>query len=224
VTDAFVDDAPMVQLLTPEGDRVPHPDYDVDFSDDEYRELYRDLVLVRRVDVEATALQRQGELGLWTSLLGQEAAQVGSGRAMRENDYAFPSYREHGVAWVRGVDPVDIIAIFRGAHWGAWDPQASRSCSWTGTESSAAGVSWRHRGCAASPDRKGTICSPSPESQNCPAPFSTLRARLHRSRCSPAGGRCPGRPTAGTCCCPTEGLCASTTARPTRARRFLARI
>src|SRR5690606_20784690 len=72
----------LVQLLTPEGERVHHPDYDVDLGADELRGIYRDLVLVRRVDTEATALQRQGELGLWAPLLGQEAAQVGSGRAL----------------------------------------------------------------------------------------------------------------------------------------------
>jgi 2-oxoisovalerate dehydrogenase E1 component alpha subunit len=72
------------------------------------RGFYRDLVLIRRFDAEATALQRQGELGLWASLLGQEAAQVGSGRALRRQDYAFPTYREHGVAWCRGVDPVNL--------------------------------------------------------------------------------------------------------------------
>ena len=67
----------LVQLLTPEGERVHHPDYPLEISAEEIRDLYRDLVLVRRVDVEATALQRQGELGIWASLLGQEAAQVG---------------------------------------------------------------------------------------------------------------------------------------------------
>ncbi|HQA15097.1 MAG TPA: pyruvate dehydrogenase (acetyl-transferring) E1 component subunit alpha, partial [Ornithinibacter sp.] len=75
----------MVQLLTPEGERVSHPEHDavVDaLSDEELRGFYRDLVLIRRFDAEATALQRQGELGLWASLLGQEAAQVGSGRAL----------------------------------------------------------------------------------------------------------------------------------------------
>jgi pyruvate dehydrogenase E1 component alpha subunit len=94
----------------------------VDLSDDELRGLYRDLVLVRRVDAEATALQRQGELGIWASLLGQEAAQVGSGRAMREDDYAFPTYREHGVAWCRGVDPLNLLGLFRGVNHGGWDP------------------------------------------------------------------------------------------------------
>ena len=116
----------LVQLLTPEGERVSHPDYDIDLSDEQYRELYRDLVLVRRIDVEATALQRQGELGIWAALLGQEAAQVGSGRAMREKDFAFPTYREHGVAWCKGVDPLKLLGLFRGASNGGWDPQEKR--------------------------------------------------------------------------------------------------
>jgi 2-oxoisovalerate dehydrogenase E1 component alpha subunit len=118
-----VSDQPdLVQLLTPEGERVEHPDFSIDIGGAELRDLYRDLVLVRRVDTEATALQRQGELGIWASLLGQEAAQVGSGRAMREDDYAFPTYREHGVAWCRGVDPLNLLGLFRGVNHGGWDP------------------------------------------------------------------------------------------------------
>jgi 2-oxoisovalerate dehydrogenase E1 component alpha subunit len=81
----------LVQLLTPEGERVEHPDYSIDLTEDEYRDLYRDLVMVRRIDTEATALQRQGELGLWASLLGQEAAQVGAGRSLTDRDFAFPT-------------------------------------------------------------------------------------------------------------------------------------
>lgn len=115
-------DPDLVQLLTPEGERVEHPAYSLDISDEDLRGLYRDLVLVRRVDAEATALQRQGELGIWASLLGQEAAQVGSGRAMRADDYAFPTYREHGVAWCRGVDPLNLLGLFRGVNHGGWDP------------------------------------------------------------------------------------------------------
>jgi 2-oxoisovalerate dehydrogenase E1 component alpha subunit len=111
-----------VQLLTPDGDRVHHPDYDVDFSDDDYRAMYHDLVVVRRLDAEATALQRQGELGIWASLLGQEAAQVGSGRALRPQDMAFPTYREHGVLYCRGIDPIMPLSLFRGVDQGAWDP------------------------------------------------------------------------------------------------------
>ncbi|RBY97040.1 pyruvate dehydrogenase (acetyl-transferring) E1 component subunit alpha [Blastococcus sp. TF02-8] len=117
-------DSGTVQLLTPEGDRVEHPEYSLDIGDDELRGLYRDLVLVRRWDAEATALQRQGELGLWASLLGQEAAQVGAGRALQDGDMAFPTYREHGVAWTRGVDPLHVMSLFRGVDNGGWDPAA----------------------------------------------------------------------------------------------------
>ena len=114
----------LVQLLTPEGVRVPDDTYDPwvhDVDAETVRGLYRDMVLVRRFDTEAVALQRQGELGLWASLLGQEAAQIGAGRAMRAQDHAFPTYREHGVAWCRDVDPVSLLGLFRGVTLGGWD-------------------------------------------------------------------------------------------------------
>jgi 2-oxoisovalerate dehydrogenase E1 component alpha subunit len=115
--------------LTPEGERVADTEYArvlACLSDGDYRAFYRDMALVRRVDREATALQRQGELGLWASSLGQEAAQVGSARALRAADYAFPTYRDHGVTWCRGVDPTMLLRLFRGASLGGWDPQKYR--------------------------------------------------------------------------------------------------
>jgi len=117
------DDPELVQLLTPEGERREHPDYAADLDDEAIAGLYRDLVLTRRIDTEATALQRQGELGIWASLLGQEAALIGSGRAMLPQDFAFPTYREHGVAWCRGVDPLYLLGLFRGVDQGGWDPR-----------------------------------------------------------------------------------------------------
>jgi len=113
----------LIQLLTPEGERIEHPDYPLELTPDEIKALYRDLVLVRRIDFEAIALQRQGELGIWASLLGQEAAQVGSGRALGPRDMAFPTYREHGVAWCRGLDPAKLLELYRGVSHGGWDPK-----------------------------------------------------------------------------------------------------
>jgi 2-oxoisovalerate dehydrogenase E1 component alpha subunit len=117
------DDGPeLVQLLTPDGERVEDSVYSVDLTPEELRGLYRDMVLTRRFDAEAITLQRQGELGLWASLLGQEAAQIGSGRATLPGDYVFPTYREHGVAWTRDVDPLNLLGMFRGVNHGGWDP------------------------------------------------------------------------------------------------------
>jgi pyruvate dehydrogenase E1 component alpha subunit len=118
----------MVQLLTPDGKRIESArdsygtEYTVDFTDEEYRELYHDMVVVRRLDSEAEALQRQGELGIWASLRGQEAAQVGSGHALQPQDMAFPTYREHGVLYCRGIDPIMPLGLFRGVDQGGWDP------------------------------------------------------------------------------------------------------
>ncbi|MGW6573634.1 pyruvate dehydrogenase (acetyl-transferring) E1 component subunit alpha [Streptomyces sp. NPDC054945] len=121
----------LVQLLTPEGDRVDNAEnaefapFVADITTEDLRGLYRDMVMTRRFDGEATALQRQGELGLWASLLGQEAAQIGSGRALNDEDYVFPTYREHGVAWCRGVDPTNLLGMFRGVNHGGWDPNTN---------------------------------------------------------------------------------------------------
>ncbi|MFB6819655.1 pyruvate dehydrogenase (acetyl-transferring) E1 component subunit alpha [Streptomyces sp. NPDC056347] len=111
-----------VQLLTHEGELVPHPDYRVEISAQELRDLYHDMAWSRRMDAEGVTLQRQGELGLWPSLLGQEAAQIGAGHALEAQDYVFPSYRDHGIALCRDVDPLHLLRMFRGVSNGGWDP------------------------------------------------------------------------------------------------------
>jgi pyruvate dehydrogenase E1 component alpha subunit len=115
----------LIQLITPEGERISHPEFDPwikDVGDDQLCSLFEDLTVVRRIDVEATALQRQGELGLWPPLLGQEAAQVGSARTLRQDDFIFSSYRENGVAYCRGVALTDILRVWRGNAGSGWDP------------------------------------------------------------------------------------------------------
>ena len=115
----------LVQLITPSGERVSHPEFDLwvkDITDEHLCSLFEDMTVIRRIDVEATALQRQGELALWPPLLGQEAAQIGSGRALRDDDFVFSSYRENGVAYCRGVDLTDLLRVWRGNASGGWDP------------------------------------------------------------------------------------------------------
>jgi len=87
----------------------------------ELRQWYRDMVETRAFDTECTHLQRQGQLGLWVPSVGQEGCQVGLARALEPQDHVFPSYREHLVAKVRGVDLLQVAKQFRGLTHGGWD-------------------------------------------------------------------------------------------------------
>lgn len=120
---AGADSAAMVQAVDAEG-RLVHDGSDIDPA--LVRDLYRDMLLARRFDQEAFHLQRQGELGLWLSCRGQEAAQVGSIRALQSSDHVFPSYREHAAALCRGIVPADLLSQWRGTAHGGWDPAAHR--------------------------------------------------------------------------------------------------
>jgi 2-oxoisovalerate dehydrogenase E1 component alpha subunit len=111
-----------VRLLDDDGCLIAHPTYKVDLDDDGLRELYRQLMVVRRIDQEGINLQRQGQLGIWAPCLGQEAAQVGSANALLGQDFVFPSYRELGVAHARGLDLVDVFRLYRGQRLSGWDP------------------------------------------------------------------------------------------------------
>jgi pyruvate dehydrogenase E1 component alpha subunit len=114
-----------IQFVTPEGRLTEHGRaHGVDLE--ATQGLYRDMFLARRLDAEALALQRQGELGLWLMSLGQEAAQVGSIRALRDTDYVFPSYREHAAALARGIGPADLLRQWRGVAHAGWDPAPYR--------------------------------------------------------------------------------------------------
>ena len=113
------------RLLTPEGVRVRHEILDEHVADldlQQLADLYIDMVVVRRFDTEAFSLTRQGELALWPPLLGQEAAQVGSARALEDRDWSFGSYREHALPILRGVDIDRWLKVWKTTSNAAWDP------------------------------------------------------------------------------------------------------
>ena len=117
-----------VQLLGPDGKRTSGESADrfgalVDeLSDAQLEQFWRDMMVARKLDLTAANMQRQGQLALWVPSQGQEAAQVGSAHATRPQDHIFPAYREHIVGVIRGLDPVNILAMLRGVTLGGWNP------------------------------------------------------------------------------------------------------
>ncbi|PPH57233.1 pyruvate dehydrogenase (acetyl-transferring) E1 component subunit alpha [Rathayibacter sp. AY1D7] len=121
-------ESPTVQFLSADGRFSPTPaaeqyaSYLDGVDEAQHRSFYREMAVVRRFDTEAANLQRQGQLGLWVPSHGEAAAQVGSSFALRTQDQVFPSYREHVVGKIRGIDLLGVLALLRGTTHGGWDP------------------------------------------------------------------------------------------------------
>jgi pyruvate dehydrogenase E1 component alpha subunit len=113
----------MVQVLDTEGRMVGD---DPGLGVDQMREMYRLMVLSREFDRRMVALQRQGRIGTYALLEGQEAVQIGSGMALAPHDFVFPSYREHGLEIARGVPIEVVIAYWRGMPNTDWDVRGHR--------------------------------------------------------------------------------------------------
>ncbi|MGA2462535.1 MAG: pyruvate dehydrogenase (acetyl-transferring) E1 component subunit alpha [Candidatus Bathyarchaeia archaeon] len=91
----------LLQVIKPTGDYVEKLEPEI--PKDELKRLYRLMVLTRNLDIRGLQLQRQGRIGFYIGCLGQEAAQIGSGYALKPEDWVFPAYRELGTALQRGV-------------------------------------------------------------------------------------------------------------------------
>ncbi|HIE21711.1 MAG TPA: pyruvate dehydrogenase (acetyl-transferring) E1 component subunit alpha, partial [Acidimicrobiia bacterium] len=100
---------------------------DPGFDPQLYQRMYRDMVLARELDRRMLALQRQGRIGSYAMLEGQEAVQVGSALALEPDDFVFPSYREHGVQITRGLPMEVLLAYWKGLPNDRWDPEKYRT-------------------------------------------------------------------------------------------------
>jgi len=90
------------------------------------RDLYRDMVLMRTFDTKALKLQRQGRMGTWPPIKGQEAIQAGVALAMGDNDWLIPAFREHGIMVLRGVPLHLVFAYWAGDERGSSYPEEVR--------------------------------------------------------------------------------------------------
>ncbi|HJS71419.1 MAG TPA: pyruvate dehydrogenase (acetyl-transferring) E1 component subunit alpha [Acidimicrobiia bacterium] len=92
-----------------------------------FQTMYRNMVLSRTLDRRMLALQRQGRIGTYAMLEGQEAVQIGSALALEPNDFVFPSYREHGVQVTRGLPIEVLLAYWKGLPNAGWDMEKYRT-------------------------------------------------------------------------------------------------
>jgi len=102
---------------------VLHEQYAPEFSDEQLRSFYRWLVLSRVADQKALNLQRQGRMGTYAPVLGQEAIQIGSASAMEPADWLFPSYRELVASMIRGLPLWKLYLYWMGNEEGSRIPE-----------------------------------------------------------------------------------------------------
>ncbi|HEU4360487.1 MAG TPA: pyruvate dehydrogenase (acetyl-transferring) E1 component subunit alpha [Mycobacterium sp.] len=110
-----------VQLIGADGAPTAEDRYRRDLPDETLCRLYELMVCTRELDTELVNLQRQGELALFASCRGQEAAQVGAAACLRDTDWLFPQYRELGVFLTRGIRPWQVATSWRGTWNGGTD-------------------------------------------------------------------------------------------------------
>jgi len=98
-----------------------------DIPEDTLIKLYETLQLGRRFDERLLALQRQGRIGTFAPITGQEASQIGAVAVLEESDWFVPSFREAGAALWRGQTMKDIIIFSAGYNEGLQIPEGSHN-------------------------------------------------------------------------------------------------
>jgi pyruvate dehydrogenase E1 component alpha subunit len=86
---------------------------------DDLKRLYRAMVLGRRLDERMLKLQRQGRIGTFAPLKGQEASQIGSVFTLKPIDWMVPSFRETASMLWRGWPIEKMLSLFAGRLEGA---------------------------------------------------------------------------------------------------------
>jgi pyruvate dehydrogenase E1 component alpha subunit len=113
-----------LEILDQEG--VADAELMPDLGDEAVLEIYGDMVRMRAMDAKALKLQRQGRMGTWPPIKGQEAIQAGVAHAMGGDDWLIPAFREHGVMLLRGVPGHLIYAYWAGDERGSAYPEGVR--------------------------------------------------------------------------------------------------
>ncbi|MFC4541286.1 pyruvate dehydrogenase (acetyl-transferring) E1 component subunit alpha [Halosolutus amylolyticus] len=111
-----LDDDP-IRVLDEDGNVLPNAAVP-DLSDEELLAMYEDIALARRFDQRAISLQRQGRIATYAPMTGQEGAQVATSYALDDQDWLFPTYREHAAKYVHGMSLESLLKPLRGIREG----------------------------------------------------------------------------------------------------------
>ena len=94
-----------------------------DLSDDLLLSLHRWMLLGRRFDERMLKLQRQGRIGTFAPIKGQEAANVGSTAVLRDSDWMVVAFREAAGELMRGRSMEDLLLYYGGYNEGGYIPE-----------------------------------------------------------------------------------------------------
>jgi len=111
----------MFQILKPDG--TLHPDVKPPISDQETLQLYQKMVFIRLADQKALMLQRQGRMGTYAPIWGQEACQVGSAYILQGGDWVFPAFRELAASLMMGIPLKTVYLYWMGNEEGSRAPE-----------------------------------------------------------------------------------------------------
>jgi len=111
----------MFQILKPDG--TLHPDVKPPISDQETLQLYQKMVFIRLADQKALMLQRQGRMGTYAPIWGQEACQVGSAYVLQRGDWVFPAFRELAASLMMGIPLKTVYLYWMGNEEGSRAPE-----------------------------------------------------------------------------------------------------
>ncbi len=97
-------------------------DLEPDISSEMHRKMLRAMLLGRRFDERMLDLQRQGRIGTFPPIKGQEAAQIGSVAHLRDSDWLAPSFRETAAEIMRGRSLESVLLYYNGFNEGVIIP------------------------------------------------------------------------------------------------------
>lgn len=107
-----------IKVLMDENGILTDENYSSKITKELTETFYKNMLRIRTFDKKAISLQRQGRIGTYAPFEGQEASQVGSALALKEEDWLFPSYRDHGATMTFGHSLRNILLFWNGRNEG----------------------------------------------------------------------------------------------------------